>query len=316
MLTAPVSIAARCCVPAPLPALPLPSSAARRASGQTTRAAENRRHRLRPYRQHASGSLWVKAGHPVMFSSRHPEELASLAQGLGAAGQVRDGCRGDRVRRRHLHRGALWRLSADRQGLRQRSSRARWCSMPATRSRRATARSSTRRPRKGHRRHLGKISAGRHIVRAFNTMSYRYFAAQADRAGDRMAIPLAGDDKDALNVASTLVHDAGFDPVIIGSTGARQGFRARRSALWPAAHRRGNAPAGRSTQVRCRIDGICRRSISPSIRFPSFPEQDDRRQAERGAGAGMVLALYLLAAVVLLHHASDSRPDGGRGRRQ
>lgn len=24
------------------------------------------------------GSLWVKAGHPVMFSSRHPEELASL----------------------------------------------------------------------------------------------------------------------------------------------------------------------------------------------------------------------------------------------
>ena len=30
------------------------------------------------------GSLWVKAGHPVMFSSRHPEELASLVQGLGA----------------------------------------------------------------------------------------------------------------------------------------------------------------------------------------------------------------------------------------
>ncbi len=29
------------------------------------------------------GSLWVKAGHPVMFSSRHPEELAPLVQGLG-----------------------------------------------------------------------------------------------------------------------------------------------------------------------------------------------------------------------------------------
>ena len=29
------------------------------------------------------GTLWVKAGHPVMFSSRHPEELAPLVQGLG-----------------------------------------------------------------------------------------------------------------------------------------------------------------------------------------------------------------------------------------
>src|SRR5271169_661925 len=30
------------------------------------------------------GTLWVKAGHPAMFSSRHPEELAPLVQELGA----------------------------------------------------------------------------------------------------------------------------------------------------------------------------------------------------------------------------------------
>jgi len=29
------------------------------------------------------GSLWVKAGHPVMFSSRHPEESKDLVAGLG-----------------------------------------------------------------------------------------------------------------------------------------------------------------------------------------------------------------------------------------
>ncbi|MEO7198714.1 MAG: NAD(P)-binding domain-containing protein, partial [Dokdonella sp.] len=29
------------------------------------------------------GCLWVKAGHPVMFSSRHPEELKELVAGLG-----------------------------------------------------------------------------------------------------------------------------------------------------------------------------------------------------------------------------------------
>src|SRR5450631_2179712 len=29
------------------------------------------------------GGLWVKAGHPVLFSSRHPEELKDLIAGLG-----------------------------------------------------------------------------------------------------------------------------------------------------------------------------------------------------------------------------------------
>lgn len=31
----------------------------------------------------ALGALFVKAGHPVMFSSRHPERLQDLVAGLG-----------------------------------------------------------------------------------------------------------------------------------------------------------------------------------------------------------------------------------------
>jgi lactate dehydrogenase-like 2-hydroxyacid dehydrogenase len=30
------------------------------------------------------GTLWVKAGHPVLFSSRHPEALKELVAGLGS----------------------------------------------------------------------------------------------------------------------------------------------------------------------------------------------------------------------------------------
>src|SRR4030095_8348733 len=29
------------------------------------------------------GGLWVKAGHPVLFSSRHPEQLKELVERLG-----------------------------------------------------------------------------------------------------------------------------------------------------------------------------------------------------------------------------------------
>jgi predicted dinucleotide-binding enzyme len=55
-------------------------------------------------------------------------------------------------------------------------------------------------------------------------MSYKIFAAEANRAGERMAIPLAGDDKEALATASMLVHDAGFDPVVVGSLARARDF--------------------------------------------------------------------------------------------
>ena len=61
-----------------------------------------------------------------------------------------------------------------------------------------------------------KYLAGARIVRAFNTLNYRRLTSISNRPEGRIAIPMAGDDKDALAVVSTLVRDAGFDPVIIG----------------------------------------------------------------------------------------------------
>ena len=56
---------------------------------------------------------------------------------------------------------------------------------------------------------------GSHVVRAFNSMSYTHFVNEAHRPGDPMAIPIAGDDERAVNVASQLVRDAGFEPVAV-----------------------------------------------------------------------------------------------------
>ncbi|MEP7313367.1 MAG: NAD(P)-binding domain-containing protein [Pseudomonadota bacterium] len=57
---------------------------------------------------------------------------------------------------------------------------------------------------------------GTRLVRAFNAITYVNLRKEAFRAGARAAIPLASDDKGALAVASRLVTDAGFDPVIVG----------------------------------------------------------------------------------------------------
>jgi len=54
---------------------------------------------------------------------------------------------------------------------------------------------------------------GAHWVKAFNTVYYKTLETDAHRKGDKIGIPLASDDADALNVAAQLVRDAGFDPV-------------------------------------------------------------------------------------------------------
>jgi len=57
---------------------------------------------------------------------------------------------------------------------------------------------------------------GARWVKAFNSVYFKTLESEAHRSGDRLGIPLAGDDRDALEVASRLVRDAGFDPVIVG----------------------------------------------------------------------------------------------------
>jgi len=53
-------------------------------------------------------------------------------------------------------------------------------------------------------------------VKAFNTVYFKTLASEAHRAGDRVGIPLASDDRGALETAAQLVRDAGFDPVVVG----------------------------------------------------------------------------------------------------
>ncbi len=57
---------------------------------------------------------------------------------------------------------------------------------------------------------------GARLVRAFNEVGYRSLRSESNRAGDKVAIPLAADDKEALEVAIRLVKEAGFEPVVVG----------------------------------------------------------------------------------------------------
>ncbi|GBQ17853.1 oxidoreductase [Komagataeibacter rhaeticus] len=63
------------------------------------------------------------------------------------------------------------------------------------------------------------------VVRAFNSEDMTTLAAQTWRTPPRMALPMAGDVTQALYTAGWLIHDAGFDPVMVGPLSAATLFQ-------------------------------------------------------------------------------------------
>ena len=162
------------------------------------------------------GGLWVKAGHPVLFSSRHPDELKDLVAKLGPlakAGSVAEAIAfGDALLIAVPYRAVPSIGDENRAALKGKTVLDA-CNAVASRDG-ADLRSEV--DRNGIGVTSQKYLAGAHVVRAFNTMSYMIFAREANRADPKLAIPIAGDDPNAIQVASGLVRDAGFEPVVVG----------------------------------------------------------------------------------------------------
>lgn len=55
-----------------------------------------------------------------------------------------------------------------------------------------------------------------HVVKAFNTIYYEDLKDQVNRVGDLRAIPYAGDEKESLELVEGLIKQIGFAPVYVG----------------------------------------------------------------------------------------------------
>lgn len=162
------------------------------------------------------GELWVKAGHQVMFSSRNPDQLKPLVEKLGPlarAGTVKEALTfGDAILMAVPY-GAIPQIGRD--------NAAEFAGKIVLDATNAVLNRDGEVAKEARGVGVGITSAkylsGARIVRALNLMSFRRLASNANRTGERMAIPIGGDDQEALKVASKLVRDAGFDPVIVGS---------------------------------------------------------------------------------------------------
>ena len=161
------------------------------------------------------GGLWVKNGHKVLFSSRHPEELRDLVAGLGPlaqAGSVEQAIALGDVVLLTVPYGALPQIGRDYAAQLKGKIVLDTCNAVAARDGAVADEVEAN----GIGVTSQKYLPGTRLVRAFNTMSYKIFASEANRPDPKLAVPIAGDDQDAVRVAASLVRDAGFDPVVVG----------------------------------------------------------------------------------------------------
>ena len=160
------------------------------------------------------GELWVKAGHEVLFSSRHPEQLKELASRLGPrahAGTVAEAAAFGPVVFLAVPYSALPEIGRDNakalagKVLLDASNPIVRRDGPVAEEAMANGIAAT----------SMKYLPGVRYVRAFNPVGAGELRRQAHRAGTPIGMPVAGDDADALKVAAALVREAGFEPVIV-----------------------------------------------------------------------------------------------------
>ncbi len=162
----------------------------------------------------AIGSVWVSAGHQVMFSSRHIEHDIALAAELGPnafAGTPEQAAAFGEVVMISVPYGALPEVGKQLAALIGGEVVIDTCNPFTWRDDEIAAWARD----KGAGLASAELLPGALIVRAFNAIG----AARMGRAHTnpgQVAMPIAADDSQAVKVAVPLIRDIGYEPVLIG----------------------------------------------------------------------------------------------------
>jgi 8-hydroxy-5-deazaflavin:NADPH oxidoreductase len=166
----------------------------------------------------ALGKLFAKAGHPVMFSSRNPDTLKDLAAAAGPlaqTGTVEQAIAFGDVIVLGVPYTAVEQIGKDHG--------------PALAKKVLVMDVSNPIPRRDGEEFVKSVNAqggaglvtakwlpGSHIVRAFNAIGAGRLADIANRPGEKVGVPIAGDDPKAIATAEALIREIGFEPVLVG----------------------------------------------------------------------------------------------------
>jgi predicted dinucleotide-binding enzyme len=165
----------------------------------------------------AIGTLLVMAGHDVMFSTRHPEELKPLVDRLGPhahAGTVAEAVKFGEVVVLTIPYNGIPDLAKDFGAELQAKPLVIDVGNPVPNR---DGEAGTLGRDKGAGVYLKELMPNLKVVRAFNAINWAKVPEYAARQGDaKVAAPIAGDDAKAIALAESLIRQCGFEPVLIG----------------------------------------------------------------------------------------------------
>jgi len=162
----------------------------------------------------AIGATWVRVGHEVMFSSRdieHDKELAARLGGGARAGTPREAAAFGEVVMISVPYHALPDVGKDVGDL-LKGKVVIDTNNPFVIRDGETGKWALE---KGAGLASKELLPGARIVRAFNAIAAARMGAAYQEPG-RVGMPIASDDAQAIEVASRLIRDVGYEPVLIG----------------------------------------------------------------------------------------------------
>jgi predicted dinucleotide-binding enzyme len=169
------------------------------------------------------GLNWARAGHEVLFSSRNPSSLTDLvaqAGGKARAGLPQEAATFGEVILIAVPYGALPQIGQD-YGAMMKGKVVIDCGNPRDDRDGPMANDAAN---KGTGVASAEYLTGVRLTRAFNAVSFQQVRTEAYRTGERLGVPVAGDDKEAVAITAHLVEDAGFEPVVVGGLNRAKEF--------------------------------------------------------------------------------------------
>ena len=170
----------------------------------------------------ALGTIYAKLGHPVMFSSRHPEQLKDLAATAGPnarAGSVADAVAVGDVIFVVVPYSAVEQIGKDYGKALAAKPLVVDVSNPSA-ARDGDALAKWVDEQGGAGLATAKLLPGAHIVRGFNNFGHNGLHGAEVLVKPTLAqtvgVPIAGDDPKAIALATKLFQETQFEPVLIG----------------------------------------------------------------------------------------------------
>ncbi len=171
------------------------------------------------------GILLAQAGYEIFYSSRHPDTLKDLVKIAGPkarAGTVADAISFGDVVVLSLPLMALPKLDAKtKEALKGKIVIDTSNPYP---ERDGKIAEEARKEQGGMGVFVARLLPGAKIVRAFNSVYFADLKKTKNNKGEKIGIPLAGDDQEGLQAVSELVEHAGLDPVVVGGLSASKLF--------------------------------------------------------------------------------------------